>query len=248
MSYIIKLDVKFDLVDNKNKIIIVDKTTDDSGNPITYKAGLKINTPVGVVYNNVDYLTSPDFTQSIKTREFNIPVDKDGKPIQGEYKVRYEVKDLVSGEVIIKGAKFEFIYHSPEPALNTNVDILAPLLASVDTTSYRQLDVDPVFNRELAIFFPPTTGKPEITSTSDIVITNEFFHTGLTPLQHQVKLKAYLEYNFPVIAGIHLSFFVLDYISLVEPINVVNPFYENDMYQTLSNMYRQWKSYQGKRF
>ena len=242
----IKLRIKFLLTNELDKIQINDLTVLNPDSP--YKAGLSIKSPSGVFYNKVNYIDDPDFTESRKNFEINIPKKSDGSLLQGGYQIIYSIDDL-QGQVLTKTYDLVFNYVRPVPTLKTNIDISQPVMVSVDTTSYEIASVTPVIDREFKIHFPSTTNKQPVSSTTDVVLTNQFFHTGLIPLQHEVSLKSSLIYDFSEIQESPLevgTFLVEDYIALIESVNVVNPLDENHLYNVLANMYEEYQSYKGK--
>ena len=74
MDIVYKLKIEFDLVDSLNKMIITDETMNFSGGfqqlPV-YKAGLTLIAPSGVIYNNIDYIVSPDLSNNKRTLHSN---------------------------------------------------------------------------------------------------------------------------------------------------------------------------------
>ena len=141
---------------------------------------------------------------------------------------------------------FNFNYTKVVPTLKSSVDIVQPILISVDITSYLQSGVTPTITRDFRLQYPASArSTADVISSEDNVFSQTFFHMGLQPLQHDFKLTSEMSYDFTPDGTLN-TFLVADKFIYVDNINVVNPLDDKAMYATMSNMYQCYNNYKGK--
>lgn len=205
------LSTTFDLSASPDNFIFTD--TSDFAGPSVPEAGalgiLKITNPSGsVIYENVGFAAStfgtPDITiatSRVATVNPLIPLNTDGTPVNGTYKVEYKLFVPANGgdPDTTYTATFNpsFTYKSPAQTINLTVDLAQPQLTSTDATSYTVDNVNPTsITRAHTISYPPSVGVGDVTGTGVTLTTSEFYSRASGPLQHSSKVVATLNYTY----------------------------------------------------
>lgn len=230
--------ITFDV--SSRKLILKD-TTDYTGqlvDPAECNGIFKIENDYGIVYNNTVFNAS-DIQPSIsKVFEIAIPLSALKEMQMGSYRLVYKVEHVHGpSSVSIEEKKEVYFSYTPKAIdLVHTVDTYKPIFISVDRSDYALAGVEPTIVRDFRIIYPAVVAKQDVVSTQNTVFTNTFYHQGLTPLQHQVKLNVKLKYlmqGYNIIADI----------TKVDNVNVINAVDIASVYDCIHNLYLKWQEY-----